>query len=151
MKEELLSHTLQSMYRVISFAEGDEPDWDGMKQVFAPNARLTRITPDRVEHFDLASFQLMAQEMLDLGIYTGFYEHEVARRTEVFGSLAHVLSIYETKRDAMAAGYLGRGVNSIQLLWAGDSWRVLSLLWDEETSTNPLGFHDVFKREVVHG
>jgi hypothetical protein len=151
MKEELLSHTLQSMYRVISFAEGDEPDWDGMKQVFAPNARLTRITPDRVEHFDLASFQLMAQEMLDLGIYTGFYEHEVARRAEIFGSLAHVLSIYETKRDAMAAGYLGRGVNSIQLLWAGDSWRVLSLLWDEETSTNPLGFHDVFKREVVHG
>jgi hypothetical protein len=151
MKEELLSHTLQSMYRVISFAEGDEPDWDGMKQVFAPNARLTRITPDRVEHFDLASFQLMAQEMLDLGIYTGFYEHEVARRAEIFGSLAHVLSIYETKRDAMAAGYLGRGVNSIQLLWAGDSWRVLSLLWDEETSGNPLGFHDVFKREVVHG
>jgi hypothetical protein len=151
MKEELLSHTLQSMYRVISFAEGDEPDWDGMKQVFAPNARLTRVTPERVEHFDLASFQLMAQEMLDLGIYTGFYEHEIARRAEIFGSLAHVLSIYETKRNAMAAGYLGRGVNSIQLLWAGDSWRVLSLLWDEETSSNPLGFHDVFKSEVVHG
>lgn len=151
MKEELLSHTLQLMYRVISFAEGDEPDWDGMKQVFAPNARLTRITPERVEHFDLASFQLMAQEMLDLGIYTGFYEHEIARRAEIFGSLAHVLSIYETKRSAIAAGCLGRGVNSIQLLWADDSWRVLSLLWDEETSSNPLGFHDVFKSEVVHG
>jgi hypothetical protein len=121
MKEELLSHTLQSMYRVISFAEGDEPDWDGMKQVFAPNARLTRITPDRVEHFDLASFQLMAQEMLDLGIYTGFYEHEVARRAEIFGSLAHVLSIYETKRDAMAAGYLGRGL--ISLLTRACTWR----------------------------
>jgi hypothetical protein len=151
MKEELLSYTLQSMYRVISFAEGDEPDWEGMMEVFAPNALLTRITPERVEHFDLASFQLMAQEMLDLGIYTGFYEHEIARRAEIFGSLAHVLSVYETKRSETAAGCLGRGVNSIQLLWAGDSWRVLSLLWDEETSSNPLGLHDVFKNEVVHG
>jgi hypothetical protein len=151
MKEELLSFTLQSMYRVISFAEGDEPDWDGMKEVFAPNALLTRITPERVEHFDLASFQLMAQEMLDLGIYTGFYEHEIARRAEIFGALAHVLSVYETKRSATAARCLGRGVNSIQLLWSGDSWRVLSLLWDEETSSNPLGLHDVFKSEVVHG
>jgi hypothetical protein len=151
VKEELLSHTLQSMYRVISFAEGDEPDWDGMKRVFAPNALLTRITPEGVEHFDLASFQLMAQEMLDLGIYTGFYEHEIARRAEIFGSLAHVLSIYETKRSAMAVGCLGRGVNSIQLLWADDSWQVLSLLWDEETSSNPLLLHDVFKSEIVHG
>src|ERR1700677_3817143 len=151
MKEELLSFTLQSMYRVISFAEGDEPDWDGMKEVFAPNALLTRITPERVEHFDLASFQLMAQEMLDLGIYTGFYEHEIARRAEIFGALAHVLSVYETKRSATAARCLGRGVHSIQLLWSGDSGRVLSLLWDEETSSNPLGLHDVFKSEVVHG
>jgi hypothetical protein len=151
MKEELLNHTIQSMYRVISFAEGDEPDWDGMKQVFAPNARLTRITPERVEHFDLLSFQLMAQEMLDLGIYTGFYEHEIARRAEIFGSLAHVLSIYETKRNPMAAAYLGRGVNSIQFLWTGDSWRVLSLLWDEETSRYPLDLNDVFKSEVAHG
>jgi hypothetical protein len=151
MKEELLSQTLQSMYRVISFAEGNEPDWDGMMQVFAPNARLTRITPERVEHFDLESFQLMAQEMLDLGIYTGFYEHEVARRAEIFGSLAHVLSVYETKRSASAARCLGRGVNSIQLLWQDGSWRVLSLLWDEETSSNPLVLHDVFKSEVIHG
>jgi hypothetical protein len=33
------------MYKVISFEEGDEPDWEGVKQVFTPNALLTRITP----------------------------------------------------------------------------------------------------------
>jgi hypothetical protein len=151
MKNELLSHSLRSMYKVISFEEGDEPDWEGMKQVFTPNALLTRITPERVEHFDLPSFQLMAQEMLDSGIYTSFYEREIARRAEIFGSLAHVLSVYETKRSPIASGFLGRGVNSIQLLWAGDSWRVLSLLWDEETTTNPLVFREIFKSEVVHG
>jgi len=150
-KNELLHCAIRSMYEVISFAEGGEPDWERMKHVFLPNARLTRITPDGIDHFDLATFQSMAQEMLDMGIYTSFYEHEVTCRADSFGSLAHVLSAYETKRNLTASGFLARGVNSIQLLWAGESWRVLSLLWDEETEKNPLDLNQVFASEVICG
>jgi len=150
-KEELLSDTIRSMYEVISFSEGGEPDWERMKNVFSPNAHLRRITPDGVEHFDLPTFQSMVQEMLDIGIYTSFYEYETARRVDCFGALAHVLSIYETKRNPSTLGFLGRGVNSIQLLWSRESWQVLSLLWDEETEKNPLNLGQIFSSEVVHG
>jgi hypothetical protein len=146
-----LDKTLRHMYAVISFPESAEPDWEGMKAVFHPQARFTRITPEGTDHFDLQSFQAMAMEMLDRGVYTSFFEEEIARRALVFGSLAHVLSAYATKRNPDAASCLARGVNSIQLLWEGNSWRVLSLLWDEATPTNPLNLPQLFSTEVSCG
>ncbi len=147
----LLDQTLRCMYEAISFREGEEPDWGRIKAVFLPNARLTRVTPEGIEYFDLETFQAMAMEMLDRGVYTSFFEQEVARKAEVFGALAHVLSAYETKRSPIARGCLARGVNSIQLLWNGQSWRVLSLLWDEETERNPLDLRQVFDKEAIRG
>jgi len=142
---DLLGRALEDMYRVISFSEGEEPEWEQMGRIFHPGARLTRITPEGIDLFDLPSFRRMAEEMLDRGVYTSFFEREVARRIEVFGSLAHVLSAYETKARPEAVSCLARGVNSIQLLWEEKSWRVLSLLWDEEGECSRLDVLRLFK------
>ena len=139
------------MYETISFSEGGEPDWERMRTVFMPNARLTRITPEGVDYFDIQTFEEMAMEMLDRGVYTSFFESEVARRTELFDDLAHVLSVYETRRSPDAQSCLARGVNSIQLLWNGKVWRVLSLLWADETERSPLDVSKIFANEVSLG
>jgi len=149
-RNELLNHTLKALYECISFPEGGEPNWDRMDVVFLPDARLTRITPEGIEHFVLADFKAMAAEMLARGVYTCFFETEVARRAQTFGSLAHVLSAYETKRSGDARSCLARGVNSIQLIWSGSAWQVLSLLWDEETDANRLNLTRLFSLEDVH-
>ena len=146
-----LDKTLRQMYAVISFLEGGEPDWAGMKAVFHPQARFTRITPEGIDYLDLQSFQAMAMEMLDRGVYTAFFEEEIARQAQIFGALAHVLSAYETKRSPDAASCLARGVNSIQLLWEGNSWRVLSLVWDEAMPDNPLDIQQLVEMEVSCG
>jgi hypothetical protein len=146
-----LDDTLQAMYEVISFPEGGEPDWARMSAVFLPNARLTRITHEGVDCLDLTDFQAMALELLDRGVYTSFFERETARRTSVFGSLAHVLSAYETRRSPHAASFIARGVNSIQLLWNRNAWRVLNLSWDEETPGESFNLEQVFAEEVVCG
>ncbi len=146
-----LNETLRAMYDVISFAEGAEPDWARMNTVFLPHARLTRITPEGVDCLDLADFQAMAMEMLDRGVYTSFFEHEVARRTYVFGSMAHVLSAYETRCSPDAASCLARGVNSIQLLWDGSAWRVLNLLWDEQAPDDRFDPVRILVDEVTRG
>jgi hypothetical protein len=127
-----IARLLARLYEVISFPEGGEPDWDGMTEVFSPHARITRITPEGTDYFDLTTFQAMAQELLRVGAYTAFHECEVACRVERFGNVAHVASAYETKRDPGARACLGRGVNSLQLVLENDAWRVLSLCWDEE-------------------
>jgi hypothetical protein len=56
----------------------------------------------------------MAVEMLDRGVYISFYEEEIAPRAQTFGSLAHVLSAYETKRSPDASSCLARGSSEVQ-------------------------------------
>lgn len=139
-----LTTTLDALYLAISFQEGGEPDWQAMNELFHPSARLTRITPEAIDYFTRDSFQAMAMEMLDRGVYTSFFEIEIARSVQVFGSLAHVLSAYETKRCPAAASCLSRGVNSIQLLRSGATWQIHSLLWDEESTDHPLHLSALF-------
>ena len=122
-----LDDVLTRLYEVISFNEGGEPDWDGMKDVFSRHARITRVTPEGTDHLDLPTFCAMAREMLDTGAYTGFHEREVSRRVDRLGAIVHVLSAYETKRHPAAVDRLGQGVNSIQLVNEDGGWRVVSL------------------------
>lgn len=127
-----ITELLSKLYAVISFAEGGEPDWSGMSEVFSPHARITRVTPEGTDYFDLATFQAMAAELLRIGAYTAFHEVEVACRVDRFGNVAHVTSAYETRRHPAARACLGRGINSLQLVRENEGWRVLSLCWDEE-------------------
>ena len=137
---------LRDLYEVLSFIEGGEPEWERMANLFSPHARVTRVTPEGTDYFDLRGFQEMAKEVMDLGIYTCFYEREIARSVQVFGSLAHVLSAYETKQSEHASEPLSRGVNSIQLILEDGDWKVLSLFWDEEQPKNPLFLDRLFTK-----
>ncbi len=130
--EDEIAGLLLRLYEVISFPEDGEPDWQGMSEVFSPHARITRVTPEGTDYFDLPTFQAMAHELLRVGAYTAFHEREVACRVERFGNVAHVTSAYETRRNPAARACLGRGINSLQLVRENDTWRVLSLCWDEE-------------------
>jgi hypothetical protein len=123
---------LTKLYDVISFEEGAEPNWNGLQAVFHERARITRITPEGSDYLEPASFLAMTRSMLELGAYTSFYEFEVAREVRQFGNMAQVWSLYETRRNRSAAQPLGRGISSIQLIYEGDVWRVLGLLWDEQ-------------------
>jgi hypothetical protein len=147
-----LDRVLDRLYEVISFDEGGEPDWDGMKNVFSRHARITRVTPEGIDHLDLPTFCAMAREMLDLGAYTGFHEREVSRRVDRLGAVVHVLSAYETKRHPTAIDRLSQGVNSIQLVNEDGGWRVVSLCWDEDGLRAPsVDLHSVVAGEVTHG
>ena len=130
-KRAALEGILRRLYEVISFPAGSAPDFDAMRDVFARWARITRVTPEGVDALELSSFEAMITEMLESGFVTSFHEQELARRLEVFGNVAHVLSVYETKRSPDAESALSRGINSIQLLWDGVRWAIVSLIWDE--------------------
>ncbi|MGE0588625.1 MAG: hypothetical protein AB7O48_08630 [Cyclobacteriaceae bacterium] len=66
-----------------------------------------------------------------------FYENEIHRVTEQFGSISHVWSTYEF-RDTPGGPVLGRGINSIQLYNDGERWWVLNWVYDSERSSNPI-------------
>lgn len=136
---------IRAFYEVISFEEGGSPDWERMRTLFSQHARITRITPEGTDYYDLDGFQEMAKEALELGLYTRFYEVEVRRDQRRFGGLCHVLSAYETKQSPRSSEPFARGVNSIQLIREDDDWKVLSLFWDEERVDNPLALRNLFE------
>lgn len=72
----------------------------------------------------------------------GFYETGLNNKVEVFGSVAHVWSTYDSKRTPEDEPF-ARGINSIQLLKHPESgeWKVLSILWDSETANQPIPAH----------
>jgi hypothetical protein len=141
---------IKTLYDVISFDEGGEPDWLRMQSLFSRHARITRITPEGTDYLDVGGFQELAKESFDMGVYTRFYEIEVLRDERRFGALAHVLSAYETRHNPGALEPFARGVNSLQLIREDDAWKVLSLFWDEERLDNPLELRSLFDTGEKH-
>jgi hypothetical protein len=126
-----LDTLIHAMYESICFARGGRPDWARVGEIFAPGARLVRITDDGVFEFDLRAYRRDLEGMIDSGAMTEFWEGELWRETREFGELAHVLSAYETRRSRDGE-ILGRGVNSIQLFRRDGRWWVSALLWRRE-------------------
>ena len=143
-----IARVMRLLYAVISFEEGDEPNWKGLQEVFSKHARITRVTPEGTDHMDVSNFVAMTRNMVDVGVYTSFYEFEVGRNVERCGDIAQVWSQYETRRNKDAKDALGRGVNSIQLIREEDAWRVLGLLWDEVHASPNLEFSPYLPRRA---
>jgi hypothetical protein len=128
------------LYDVISGPAGQRRNWDRLRALFYPGARLLRtvVSPEgKVEMaaMDVEGFIAVADPFFQA---QGFFEHEVARRIDQFGHIAQVFSTYEAAADPDGREPLGRGINSIQLWSDGQRWWVMNLLWDDERPGNPI-------------
>lgn len=142
-----LDELMRGFYEVISFEEGGAPDWQRMRDLFSEHARITRITPEAVDYMDLSTFRGMAEELIEVGAFTRFYEREVARRADRFGDVMHVASAYETKISPDAGDYLERGVNSLQLVRERGTWKIVSLCWDDHAPFELTGLRRLEREE----
>jgi hypothetical protein len=132
---------IKAVYDVISGDAGQPRDWDRMRSLFHRDARLIpsgknpntgvfgarAMTPD---DYIRRNEPFFAKE--------GFYEREVARRTEIFGNIAHAFSTYESFHKKDEKTPFMRGINSIQLLNDGKRWWIMTIYWQAETPETPL-------------
>ena len=130
-----LDDLVTRMYAAISFQRGAHPDWEDDRKLFAPGARLARITDQTVEHFDLPSFEVSIEKMIASGELPEFREGEIARKTFVFGDMAHLWSVYESRREN---NVIGRGINSIQAIRRDGEWKIHSMVWFRESQQHPI-------------
>ena len=68
----------------------------------------------------------------------GFFESAIVNKVQRFGNIAQVFSSYQSRHAAADVKPFTRGINSMQLFYDGKRWWVLSILWDEESPSNPL-------------
>lgn len=125
-------------YDVISGAPGDR-NWDRFRSLFAPSARLTASveTPDGKHIVQLLNVEQYAQHAGAYFQKTGFYEHGIHNEMQRFGNVAQIFTSYESRHSPAEVPF-EHGINSFQVLYDGQRWWVVSILWDEERKDNPL-------------
>ena len=52
--------------------------------------------------------------------------------------VAQVFSAYASRRDASEPDPYSRGMNSIQLVFDGERWWIVSVMWDREDAEHPI-------------
>jgi hypothetical protein len=131
---------LAALYDVISGPGGQKRDWNRFRSLFGPGARLmpTGRRPDGTYGMRVLSVGDYATGIGPRLEEGGFFEREIARRTEQYGNVVHAFSTYDSKRAASDATPFARGINSIQLWNDGSRWYVLTILWEAERPDNPI-------------
>lgn len=135
-----LDAIIAALYDVISGPAGQQRNWDRMRSLFIPGARLIPTTA--------SSQGKVVPRVLDVEGYigragpnlekNGFFEREISRKTDTFGNITQLFSTYESRHTKEDAKPFARGINSIQLVNDGTRWWVVTIFWDSERPDNPI-------------
>lgn len=128
---------VKAMYASVSFPPGSQPNYNRLKTLFHPEARVVPPKNEKessVPVIGVGTYMTRSKEFVVLsGLERrGFVETEVARRTLAFGGMVHIFSTYECRSLPSDAVPSQRGINSMQLIRDGGRWWILSLVWEVE-------------------
>jgi hypothetical protein len=140
---ESIETIIKAAYEVISGPAGVKRDWDRERSLYLPGARLIpkNKAPGATAEtgplgvLDVEGFIKRVEPFFD---NAGFYEVEVARKTEQFGDIAHAWSTYESRHDLSDPEPFMRGINSIQLFFDGSRWWIVTIYWQQESVEQPI-------------
>jgi hypothetical protein len=140
---ESIDAIINAAYDGISGPAGKKRDWDRERSLYFPGARLIPVgmkpgssDVDLAPNvLDIEGFIARVEPFFEK---EGFYEKEIARRTEQFGHIAHAWSTYESRHDPNDPEPFMRGINSIQLFNDGSRWSIVSIYWQQESAETPI-------------
>jgi hypothetical protein len=136
---ESIESIIEAVYDVISGPAGAERDWDRMRSLFVPDARLipSYLTPEGEIGYQFMSVSDWISGAAGYFFENAFFEVEIHRVEERYGHIAHAFSTYESRREAEGEPFT-RGINSFQLLYDGERWWILNIYWQDETEAEPI-------------
>jgi len=140
---ESIDAIMAAIYDVISGEAGEARDWDRMRSLFIPEARLmpTGRRPDGSHGYIVWSPEEYIERSGPQLESNGFFENEAHRVTERWADIAHVFSTYNsyhTAADMEAGTTFQRGINTFQLMYDGERWWVVSIMWEAEGPDRPI-------------
>jgi hypothetical protein len=131
---------INALYNVISGPAGEKRNWDRMRTLFIPEGKL--IATGKRQDGSMGKRVMTLEDYISSsGPFLekeGFFEREIGRKMDQFGSVVHVFSTYDSKKKLEDEKPFMRGINSIQLWNDGKRWWVVSVFWQAETADNPI-------------
>lgn len=129
---------IKDLYAVISGPAGDR-DWAKFNSLFHVEGTMgaTQVSEEGERTF---AYFTPAQYIERNGKFfeeNGFFEEEIARKTQVFGGVAQVFTSYQfrLKADGPIAK---QGINCIQLAMEKGRWWITNIIWEAASDENPL-------------
>jgi len=129
---------MAAVYDVISGPPGPR-NWDRFRSLFAPHATLAAVfkKKDGTTAYEVMSPDEYIKNDEPYFLKEGFFENEIARRSENYGGITSVWSTYASRHTKTGEPF-ERGINNFQLINDGKRWSVLSILWQGESPDNPI-------------
>jgi hypothetical protein len=124
--------TVQRLYNVISGPAGQKRDWDEFRSLFVEDATLRVRGPRNGGSIFKMTVESYVEQNSKFLEEQGFFEAEIASRSEEFAGVVHIWTTYESRRKEGEKPF-SRGINSIQLADTADGWRIVSILWASES------------------
>lgn len=132
---------VRALYETVQRAPGAKYQWDRMRTLFLPTARMfpnTEQTGGKHEVLTVDGFAAWVDANTPAGAQDrGFAEEEVSTIIERYGDIAHAFSTYQ-KHFWKDTRILGRGINTIQMVFRDERWWIASIAWDEESGAGTL-------------
>jgi len=130
---------VNTVFETISSPKAVERDWNKYKELFFPEARVfsARLVHGTAIVGGTTVDQFIENERKYL-LGAGYFEKALNMKIEQFGHIAHVRSVYESRRRAEDEKPYTRGIYSIQLVETGGRWWILNILWQAEDQANPI-------------
>jgi len=134
---------VNAVYSVISGGKGQARDWDRMRSLFVPDARLipaASAANGGAGHSDVLMLSVDGYIERSGSRLTsdGFFERSIHNEMEQFGNIVQVWSTYESRHNLDDPKPFARGINSFQLLKDGDRYWVVNIFWDSESPAKPI-------------
>ena len=136
---------LNAVYDVISGGKGQARDWNRMRSLFIPGARLiptiaVAATADKPAQTDAILLTIDDYIARSSGKMTanGFFERSIHNEEEQFGNIVQIWSTYESRHNADDPRPFARGINSFQLLNDGKRYWIVNIFWDAESPEHPI-------------
>jgi hypothetical protein len=143
---------LDAVYDVISGGKGQARDWNRMRSLFVPDARLiptinVPATADQPAHVDVVILTIDDYIARSSGRMTesGFFEHSIHNEVQQFGNIVQIWSTYESRHNADDPKPFARGINSFQLLNDGTRYWIVDIFWNAESPAHPIPPRDLPK------
>ena len=135
------------LYDLISGPADQERDWGEVRDLFYPDALLhSELTlPDGSHQSGTWTLDQFCEAAAEEYRKDGFWECEVACRSDRFGAIAQLWSTYESRIGDPQSEPVGRGINAVQLLRREEKWRIVSLIFQIERGT--AGIPDVYLKD----
>jgi hypothetical protein len=141
-----LDGIIKAYYGVVTVKKGEKVLYERDSLIHWPDALIGfagrgKTGKPTMQYISLKEFHRQSDASLEKD---GFYESEISRKVENFGSIYHVWSTYEA-RHAADGPVTSRGINSIQLFFDGTRFWIMGWIFDEERKDSPLPAKDLTK------